>query len=1012
MSAAALAQLLPVKTYTTADGLARDRVTRIRTDSRGFLWFCTEEGLSRFDGYRFTNYTPNDGLPSPNVRDFLETREGIYWVGTYKGLCRFDPSQDEGAMFTLLSTDDGKEMIVASLFEDSRGTVWCGSSRGVLNLEREGGDWRLRDARINAFIYNFIEDRNGSIWMSTGVGLYRRLPDGRTERYTRQDGLPSNSIRGLLEHADGSIWVGTLSGLCRLKREIVPGTNIVDTVIKSHGDIPIGSNWLYQSRNGHVWACGGQGLFELFPDRKGYGVKHYSTGQGLSGTFIWAMIEDRDGNSWIATNTGGVMKMARNGLTTWRKDDGLGTDFVMGISETPSGELLVTGLSPTGLLISRFDGERFVPIRPLYPAEISDVGNEAQQRIIQDRTGEWWIPTASGLLRYPKIGSVEMLARTRPKAIYTSKDGLGGDHVFRLFEDSRGDIWIGAFLPGSARSHVTRWERKTEKFHHYSSQDGVPEGTPSGFSEDSRGNIWMAFHGGYAARYQNGRFMSFQVVPPSPGRRTHDVYCDRSGRVWIGTAEAGVLRIDNPNEEQPEITFYTVKDGLSSNDVWGITEDDLGNIYFGTGRGLDRMNPLTKQIKHYTTIDGLTSNYVLMLGRDRHGAIWAGTQRGVSRLIPEPDPPVEPPPVFINSIRIAGKQYSVSALGETSLTVPDLDPGQSQLNIDFFGLSLAAGDTLRYQYILEGAGIEWSELSERRNVDFANLTPGSYRFVVRAVTADGTESANPASVTFRILRPVWQRWWFLAIAGVVIASATFAIRRQRVSRRREREQADAALRQAKEERLRELEQVRRRIAADLHDDIGSNLTRISLLSEVAQRRVEGDGSPVKEQLSNIAGLSRELVDSMSEIVWAINPQKDHLGDLTQKMRHFASDLLTARQIDFRFSAADLDSDIKVGANVRREFFLIFKEGVNNIARHSDCARVEIEFRVEDNRLILTLNDDGKGFDLAEKSSGHGLASMRERTLALGGRLEIDSRQGLGTALRFDIPLASRAEDPA
>ena len=204
--------------------------------------------------------------------------------------------------------------------------------------------------------------------------------------------------------------------------------------------------------------------------------------------------------------------------------------------------------------------------------------------------------------------------------------------------------------------------------------------------------------------------------------------------------------------------------------------------------------------------------------------------------------------------------------------------------------------------------------------------------------------------------------------------------------------------------------MRRHIAADLHDDIGSNLTRISLISEVAQRKLDGADPPVREHLSSIAKLSRELVDSMSEIVWAINPNRDHFADLSQRMRHFASDLLTARQIDFRFRALDFDRDIKVGANVRREFFLIFKEGVNNIARHSACTEADIELHADGDTLILTLSDNGKGFDENEKRSGHGLISMRERTRLLGGQLEIDSAPGRGASLKFTVPLHRHAQD--
>jgi signal transduction histidine kinase len=221
--------------------------------------------------------------------------------------------------------------------------------------------------------------------------------------------------------------------------------------------------------------------------------------------------------------------------------------------------------------------------------------------------------------------------------------------------------------------------------------------------------------------------------------------------------------------------------------------------------------------------------------------------------------------------------------------------------------------------------------------------------------------------------------------------------------------AEENLRKANEARLVELEHVRKRIATDLHDDIGSSLTRISLLSEVAQRREGEAGKSGPGSLSTIAGLSRELVDSMSDIVWAINPERDHLADLTQRMRHFASDVFTARGIDFRFHFPDFEQDIRVGANLRRELFLIFKEAVNNSVRHSGCTEAQIDFSVDSSNVLLKIIDNGQGFDVLNKGNGHGLASMRARTEGLSGKFAIESQPGEGTMLAFAIPFGTQPE---
>ena len=258
--------------------------------------------------------------------------------------------------------------------------------------------------------------------------------------------------------------------------------------------------------------------------------------------------------------------------------------------------------------------------------------------------------------------------------------------------------------------------------------------------------------------------------------------------------------------------------------------------------------------------------------------------------------------------------------------------------------------------------------------------------MVRAVTADGIISPTPATITFTILRPLWQRWWFITLTLLLTGLVAAAIIRNRVAR------------------LIELERVRTRIAADLHDDIGASLSLIAMLSEVARRQALQGNFKVGESLASIAASSRELVDAMSDIVWAINPRKDRFSELLKRMRRFASDVFSSRDIALQFDAADHDHDFKLGADARREIFFIVKEGVNNIARHSGCTEAAIILKVQDRWLMLELRDNGKGFVPSPANEGNGLASMRERASKLGGEFELVSANGHGTTLRLKVPV--------
>jgi len=450
--------------------------------------------------------------------------------------------------------------------------------------------------------------------------------------------------------------------------------------------------------------------------------------------------------------------------------------------------------------------------------------------------------------------------------------------------------------------------------------------------------------------------------------------------------------MDEPGAEHPRFVSYSAAEGLSSSQANCVTEDNWGMIYVGTGRGLDKLDPTTGRIRHYSTADGLAGSFVNVSFRRTDGSLWFGTLQGLSRLIPQAERVVGPPPVFVTALNVAGVPYPIPELGAASVAGPVLGPTQNNVQIDFCGLNLAAGESLRYQYELEGASSEWSPPSEQRSISYPNLAPGSYRFLVKAVGSDGAVSEPPASVTFRILAPIWRRTWFIVLAVVGSSLCLYGIHRYRMGR------------------FLELERVRTRIATDLHDDIGSSLSQVSVLSEVAGQRARANLDP-SEPLSLIANLSRDVLDSVSDIVWAINPERDRLSDLILRMRRFAGDTASAANIEMDFNADGERADLKLGPDLRREVYLVFKEGLNNLMRHSGCSRAEITIKNFDRSLELTVRDNGSGFDAERAADGNGLTSMKRRATRLGGTLEIRSSRDQGTVVRLLVPLDRNSYRP-
>lgn len=1016
----ALAERLPIKNYTTADGLARDRVQRVRRDAKGFLWFCTAEGLSHFDGYTFTNYTVDHGLTHRSVWDFVETRDGVYWIATLGGLVRFNPlgtpnvrrefilengrtreinrpANNVEPMFVIYRPAEILTQTYGALFEDRNGNVWWGTRNAVYRVQHVGNDWQFQPIATGEVVreyevYNFLEDRQGQLWIATTSALFRRLPDGRVETFTTANGLPANTMRGLLEDTDGSIWVGTSNGLCQLAPDLSTAKNIVVQHFNVQDGLPFSwCNWLLRDVKGRFLVGTTLGLCEFLPqaDATGKRFRVYQRVHGLNHDFIWSMLEDRDGNLWMGTQAG-ASKWARNGFTTWRKEDGMGSDLLVALSLTRDGEIIASGISDIGRYLVLIQNEEVINVKPLFTRKITDYGGDTHTNPWQDRAGEWWVPTANGLFRYPAVSEIRQLAHTKPKAVYTTREGLGHDYIQRLYEDWRGDLWIYTTYGSESPIRLNRWERATEKMHSYTVEDGLTAEDLSAFCEDQAGNLWIASYSGELLRYENGRFRRFKVTEGNYFRRIHSLFADKSGRLWVGTSEKGLLRIDHPGTEPLQTVAYTTADGLSSNDISGIAEDSYGNIWLATGRGLDRLNPATKQVWRYTTADGLASNVVHSLKTDRHGALWIGTMTGLSRFIPEPDPPTQEPPVFIRGLHVSGVLWPVSLVGQSQLAEVELAANQNQIQIDFFGLGLSAGESLQYEYKLEGLNRDWSPPISQRSINFS-LTPGTYRFLVRAVTTDGTRSAQPAIVSFRILRPLWQRWWFILLMLAVIGSMIYFGQQYRLRR------------------LIELERVRTRIATDLHDDIGASLSRMAILSEVVKQQ-NGHNTQSAQLLTEIADSARGLVDSMSDIVWSIDPRRDDLHHVVSRVRQYASDVLDAQGIAWRFTTPDELASIKLNPDQRRHLYLILKETINNTAKHAQCDTVSIALFVQGHQLTVEVSDNGKGFDLAKASEtgqrrgGNGLKNLQARARELRGDMEIESAPGKGTRIILQVPL--------
>ena len=986
------ASQLPLRTFTTADGLPSNRVSRIVRDARGYLWFCTRDGLSRYDGYQFTNFGVEQGLPLGST-DLLPSQSGAYWVATSDGVARFDTTGRD-PLFTVFRPEDPGARRITALADDGAGGLWCGTMKGLYRLVPSGpasqqGVWTfvLVDIGLpNHFpddhvVTALLRDRSGTIWAASYSGLYRSSVNGTWTRYTTSMGLPNLHVSCLLLGRDGHLWVGTWYGLCRisLDRGLNPHVEGIYHLENGwHGDVIFA---VLESLDGTLWVGTGAGLSKLTRTNSAYKIEKIGKANGLAELEIADLAEDSAGNLWVASS--GVVELIRGGFTRFGTEDGLDTAGITSIFEDQKGDLCATSGDAAGRIhFNWFNGKRFHALLPNLPSRVKNWGWGGQQIMFQDHSGSWWLATGQGLFRYsPASGPLGL--KVPPTAVYDARHGLRGGYVYRLFEDSSGNVWI------SLENELAVWQRRQSTLLHYSVQDVLgPFFQANGFAEDRAKNLWISFGALPLLRISQGRLKFFHL-PKGTGTVT-SLYLDQDGRLW-GACTRGLLRIDSPEQTSPELRLYGTADGLASSDVGGVTQDQWGRLYVSTGQGVDAFYPTAPfRITHYTKADGVAEDRPPMMFRDRTGTLWFGNAAGLTRLIPLPDETPTPPPVAIDEMRVRGVRRVLSALGEGRITGIELAASQNQLEVAFVGLEFRAGKKLNYQYQLEGADTGWSTPTNERRVNYASLAPGHYRFLVRAISSEGFVSEKPASLAFTIVPPVWRRTWALILMAMAVGGSLYGLYRYRL------------------EHLLAVERVRARIATDLHDDIGSTLSQISILSEVASR---GLNQQQAGSLQEIANLSRESVGSMSDIVWAIDPEQDRLEQLARRMRRFASDLSLGNGVQIRVSAPLEDQDLQIGSDVRRQLFLIFKESLHNAIRHSAGKHVDVNLGVQNGQLTLSIQDDGRGFDPKTAALGRGLISIEQRACVLHGKAEITSAPGQGTMIRVEIPLTWRAWRP-
>ena len=773
-------------------GLSQSSVKVIFQDRRGFLWFGTEDGLNRYDGYNVKIYKPDpDAIHSLSdrwINSIVEDREGYLWIATRLGLNRYDPRTEEFIRFV---HDDANPVSLIDnhinvLHIDKNDNLWIGTTSGLDLFDRANGSFKhyvyspsQQEGISGKSITALYEDSRGRFWVGTEKGGLNRF-DPSNNRFTPYQNMPedsgtisSNHVTAIVEDRRSVLWVGTAEGLNKFH----PDSGTFERFMHDDkDDQSIASHVirdLYVDITGNLWIATSKGLDRLALSGKRF--IHYRHGptfsQSLSEDDVLSIYEDRGGILWVGTWGGGVNKYdrLRDYFAYYRNDpqntNSLSDNAIISIYSDSDGYAWV-GTADEGLnRLTRSTGQvvhyRNDPNRP------QTISSDSIYSMVEDHDRFLWIGTANGLDRFDRNSfSFEHFQRDPENPA-----SLSANRVYEVYVDSQNNVWVGTV------AGLDLFDRKTETFIHFQPKPGNPNSlSGSGVNsiyEDSEGNLWVGTWESGLNKFnpQTGEFTRYRYDARNKEGISSDVilsiYEDTRGRVWIGTGGGG-LNLYRP--ETDTFLYYLEKDGLPNGVVYGILEDSQGHLWLSTNFGISRFDPETRTFRNFDAGDGLQSNEFNSgaYAKGRSGELYFGGINGLTVFHPSSiDDSPYLPQVTLTSLtqddNPIATEFSVETTQDITLTWP-----QNSFEFEFAALSYNQPDKNRYAYILEGFDTNWHFIGTKRDGRYTNLPGGKYTLLLKASNSDGIWNETPVRINMTVIPPFWQTTWFRVLLSLVV----------------------------------------------------------------------------------------------------------------------------------------------------------------------------------------------------------------------------------------------------
>ena len=952
--AATFAQGVVVDHWTNENGLPVNSIRGICQGPEGYLWLATYDGLARFDGVRFVpfNKSNSDGILSDRFFGLVCGRDGGFWAPTEgQGLTHYS----KGRFRTYTDRDGLDSNGVAGLTEDQAGDLW------VLT-ENQVHRW---DRRADRFIpLNRKEFPYDHPLQPPGMGFYSRDAEGlhvfdhgqkADYRIPPEWRLTDDVTRSL----DGTLWLklrnGAAAQISGGRWSLLPPDRAAQ--LNRDSSIALRSNRSNSSEQGAGPAGWRQTLMTpgVLPDLQ----------------YRRALLEDREGNIWLATELYGLYRLRGRRIEVMSVEEGLAGRDIYPILQSKDGAVWI-GTIDHGLC--RYSNGRFTSFLTGF---ITSIG--------EDQEGRLWVNGNP----YRKLnGGLAKVA-----------GGVGDPSgVKATHEDRRGVMWIGGSDGLRRREPDGSWRLLSRK-------DGLAGNDIEVIADAKDRGIWAAGMGGLSYVGEDGTIRAWTEQEGLPANHVRALYEDSAGVLWIGTYDGGLGRF-----ERGQLTKYSVRDGLFDNGVFQILEDQRGNLWFSCNRGIYRVNKQqlndfaagrTRSITsfRYGRQDGMRNEecnggFSPAGFKTSDGRLWFPTQDGVAIVDPEKLPLAPtPPPVLIESAMIDQRTIGIDQPIR-------IHPGQENLEIQYTGLRLSNSAQIRFKYRLVSLDRDWVDVGLRRTAYYQHVPPGSYVFRVTAAMADGAWNDQAAELSIVVLPAYYQTWWFKSLGVLAMATLLWWYWRSRVSQW----ERDRAARQAFSRQLiASQENERKRIAGELHDSLGQRLVVIKNRALLLLQRRDSLGAWSGEQVEAISAEVSDAVREVKEISYDLRPYRlDRLG-LTKALHGMIETAADSSGIQFTTEIDNVDAVLPGQTEIN--FYRIVQECVNNILRHSQATHASIRIKRSAERLELRVDDNGRGFTPGDAHHvGFGLAGIRERTQLLAGKLDLQSVTGRGTTVTIVIDL--------